>query len=214
MPQEYYILMADIRHSRRRDADVLMTGFKQLVAEVNRHFKNRLASKMSISLGDECQTLFDDLKTGIECILFMEECIIRNGLDLEFRYVLNYGLIDSTIEGSASHQLLGTGLIESRDMLQMLKRKSSRRFSIECKDDYLNGYLKNTFTIFRGIKRNWKFVDYPLIAAFLKCKDYKEVAKELGKDSSLMWRREKSLRMKSYFALKDLIINSPIGKRN
>jgi len=40
---------------------------------------------------------------------------------------------------------------------------------------------------------------------FLQQKDYKQVAEELNKDRSLMWKREKSLKLDQYFATKEII---------
>jgi len=60
--------------------------------------------------------------------------------------------------------------------------------------------------VLQRIIDGWKLKkDYYIVAKFLQHIDYKQVATELKKERSLMWKREKSLKLEEYFALKEVI---------
>jgi hypothetical protein len=65
--------------------------------------------------------------------------------------------------------------------------------------------LNRCFLLYESITDSWKPRDAELIGQFLTHGDYKKVAEELGKDTSLMWRRHNSLRMREYGELKNLM---------
>lgn len=53
---------------------------------------------------------------------------------------------------------------------------------------------------------DWKVKkDYYIVSEFLQNMDYKQVATELGKERSLMWKRQKSLKLDEYFAAEEVI---------
>jgi len=73
-------------------------------------------------------------------------------------------------------------------------------------DEALGCALTNSFVALQSIIDDWKLEkDYYIVAEFLQHADYKKVALELDKERSLMWKREKSLKLEEYFALKNVI---------
>jgi hypothetical protein len=66
--------------------------------------------------------------------------------------------------------------------------------------------LDDAFLVFQGFIDDWKInKDYPIIGMFLQHRGYKEVAEAANKDRSLMWKRERSLKLDQYFATKEII---------
>jgi len=72
--------------------------------------------------------------------------------------------------------------------------------------------LNRCFLLYESITDSWKPRDAELIGQFLAHSDYKKVAEELGKDTSLMWRRHNSLRMREYREVKNLMFALTVAR--
>lgn len=148
----------------------------------------------------------NSLKSGIEVIISFEEQILQFKEIFKLRYILNYGEIETPINPKQAYQMLGEGLVNSREMLENLK-KSDKRFLVKNDNDELTKKLNLAFYVYQSFVDNWKERDFKIISAFLKYKDYKLVAKNIEKDISLIWRREKSLKINTYLASKELLLS-------
>ncbi len=202
----YYILMADIIKSSIRQGDTLMEDFKVLVADTNKAYKKHILSPLTITLGDEFQGVAKGAGEAMELILALEEKIIKDQLDFKLRYVLNYGEIDTPLNKKNAHEMLGKGLTVARKQLNAMK-KSKERFWVNLKDKKQNSLLGKALLIYQSFVDDWTVKQQKIAAVFLTESDYKTVAKTLDKDISSTWRREKSLKIKEYFALKELILD-------
>lgn len=198
--------MADIVRSSKYDANILMREFREISININSVFKNAFLSPITITLGDEFQSIVTSLKSGIEVIISFEEQILKYNEKFKLRYILNYGEIESPINPDQAYQMLGEGLADTRERLEDLK-KSDRRFFVKNDNEELDKKLNLAFFVYQSFVDDWKEKDFEIISAFLKYKDYKLVAKHLKKDNSLMWKREKSLKIKEYLASKELILS-------
>ncbi len=201
---KHYILMADIIHSTQQDSTVLMKDFKKISNEINRNFKKAFLSPITITLGDEFQSVVKSLRDGIDVIINFEELIIKLQIDFKLRYVLNFGGIDTPINPKRAYGMLGEGLTEAREMLGAQKQEI-RRFLVKTRKAELSEQLKQAFFIYQSFIDGWKPRDYEIVSAFLNHKDYKIVARVLKKDISSMWRREESLKINEYLAARKLI---------
>jgi hypothetical protein len=65
--------------------------------------------------------------------------------------------------------------------------------------------LNQLLYLYDSIVQQWKTQDYPIVDALLRTGDYKQAAQLLGKDYSLIWRREKSLQIPQLKAIENLI---------
>lgn len=106
---------------------------------------------------------------------------------------------------------LGSGLTDARQtLIEMKKRKT--RFHIQLQDKALGIAIENAFIALQEILDDWKpEKDYYIVSSFLQKKDYKKVAHDLEKERSLIWKREKGLKLHEYFALKEVI--NYLGKK-
>lgn len=203
---KHYILMADIVRSSKYDANILMWEFREISNNINSEFKKAFLSPITITLGDEFQSIMNSLKSGIEVIISFEEQILQFKEIFKLRYILNYGEIETPINPKQAYQMLGEGLVNSREMLENLK-KNDKRFLVKNDNDELTKKLNLAFYVYQSFVDNWKERDFKIISAFLKYKDYKLVAKNIEKDISLIWRREKSLKINTYLASKELLLS-------
>ncbi len=200
-----YILMADIIDSRKKEQVVIMKNLKELVAEVNISFSDNVLSPLTITLGDEFQGIVSNLEGAINIIIFLEEEIIRRGVQFKLRYVLKYGVIDTPINSKIAYEMLGAGLTDAREELNDLK-DNKNRFNVDIGNVLQNNILNKSFKILDNIIGKWKLdKDYSLISLLIEFKDYKVVSEMLHKERSLIWKRIKSLNMDDYNSIKDII---------
>lgn len=203
---KHFILMSDIIESRQKPQNILISNFKKCTKHINDKFRKKMVSPLTITLGDEFQGLILDLKSAIQIILEIEEFIIENNLQMKLRYVLYYGEIETNINNKIAFEMLGSGLSTARNTLIKLK-KQDNRFYIDISNETKNIILNNSFKIYQNILDRWKVnLEYKLISSFIKEQDYKVVSEKLNKNRSLMWKREKSLNISSYFSTKEILI--------
>jgi hypothetical protein len=68
--------------------------------------------------------------------------------------------------------------------------------------------LNNSFVIFQTLVDDWKIdKDYEIVSGFLEYHDYKKVAEMTKRNRSLIWKREKTLKMEPYNATKNIIFS-------
>jgi hypothetical protein len=203
--KDYIILMADVIDSRNMPQDKLMKTFKTITDEINNEKKDILLSPITITLGDEFQCIAKDVEAGLEMIVAIDEKILSNLADFKLRYSLVEGGIDTPINHEIAYGMLGEGLTMAREQLVEYKTSYSR-YSIQLKNTAKSQALTNSLIVYQNITDAWNIEkDYYLIARFLELKDYKLVADEMGKTRSQIWKREKSLNLEAYFAIKKVI---------
>lgn len=201
-----FILMADIISSRNYPSKNLIRDFKSIVQSTNKKYKDHMSSPLTITLGDEFQGVIKDLKSSISIVLYMEEECIRRKLDFKLRFVVNQGVIDTKVNNKIAYEMLGAGLTDARDKLIEIK-DSVNRFFLILEDEFTSGLLNNAFKVFQNIISKWKIdQDYEMAYNFILHRDYKKVADVMERNRSLIWKREKSLEMDSYYAIKYIIL--------
>lgn len=204
---KYFILMADVAKSSELKGEQVIIDLKKLVQTVGNENENLFLSPMTITLGDEFQSVVKSLPDAINILFSLEETTISLGIDIKLRYVLNYGEIDTSVNPDYAYEMLGKGLTEARKLLNKLKDTQNRFYFNDSVSSF--EFLNKGFIIFSSFVDDWKHKDYPVLAEFLKEKDYKEVADTLGKDRGYIWRKERSLKIEPYFASKYLIQSIP-----
>lgn len=206
--------MADIINSSDKDKGKLINYFKKIRNKINVKYENKIISPLTITLGDEFQGLINSLYDAICIIIDIEEMIIKDGEEmqennsnLKLRYILHYGLIETDLNRINSHEMLGEGLTNSRNLLNKMK-KDKERFKIYLPNDFnLQKKLNNTFINYQKITDGeWKIKDYKFIYEFINDIDYKVVAKKYNKNISYMWRKKTNSNIKEYLALRELIL--------
>lgn len=199
------ILMADVISSGSFESKNLIHEFKSIVHSANQQFKEHIKSPLTITLGDEFQGVISNLKSCISIILFFEEEMIKRKLSFKLRYVVNQGEIETMVNESIAYEMLGSGLTDARRKLFEIK-ESVDRFYVSVDNMVTSGILNNSFKIYQNIISKWKLDrDYEMAYQFIMNRDYKIVAETMGRNRSLIWKREKSLEMDSYFAVKNII---------
>lgn len=195
--------MADVVGSSRQPGKALAQLLTQLVAALNEQFATSVLSPLTVTLGDEFQGVVTSKQAGIRMMLAADQWLLSQPTAAKLRYVLWQGPIDTPINPQIAHGMLGEGLTSARQKLLDLKKDKTTRFYVgnQQPDEVLNALLM----LYESIAQKWKQKDYPLLLALLQTGDYKAAARQLGKDSSLVWRRQKSLQLPQLAAIKSLI---------
>ena len=206
MKTAHFILMADIINSRDLDQADTMGDFFELVNFVNKEWKANILSPLTITLGDEFQGVISGQDSVADVIFALEERAVKLAYGFKLRYVIYEGSIDTKINKKIAYGMMGDGLTRAREKLGTMKR-TANRFNFYLMDEAKSQALNDIFLLFQGIVDNWEpDHDSSLITAFLETENYKDVAKEVGRDRSSIWRRRRSLRVREYLATKRVIV--------
>lgn len=201
--QKYYILMADIIGSRNKKGNILMDQFSNVVKQVTKESNEAFFSPITITLGDEFQSVVKSLKDGIKIITSIEEYIIKYKYEFKLRYILYYGTIETSINSEIAYEMLGEGLTKAREYLGNHKKEENRiHFELQNEKSVI---LNKLFYLYTSLLDKWKIKDFELIYSFIRNADYKEVARKLNKDRANVWRKNKSLQIHQYITIKELI---------
>ncbi|MDZ7776353.1 MAG: SatD family protein [Bacteroidales bacterium] len=136
--------MADVKDSRLKKGNELMSDFKSVVNEASIEYKSSFVSPITITLGDEFQSIVKTLSEGINIVFNMEEYRIYKQIDFELRYVIYQGEIDTEINTTIAHEMVGEGLANARETLQKLKKMNQNYYVYlenHTKSKYLNQLL-------------------------------------------------------------------------
>lgn len=202
--KDYIILMGDIIKSSEQDQALLMNDFQEVIQSINVKYCDKLLSPLTITLGDEFQGIIKNSVSAITLIIDLEELILKSNKSLKIRYVCHEGAIETPINSAIAYGMLGSGLTYARKEIEQLK-KEKKRFKISLKDNHLSQIYNHAFTIFDSILLHWKADDIPIVILFIEGLDYKAVANKLNKNRSLLWKREKNLRLEEYFSIKSIL---------
>jgi hypothetical protein len=199
------ILMADIIGSTQQKSKSLMVDFKESVAYVNRSNKRHILSPLTITLGDEFQGVVKDVQAAFKVLFDLEVVVMSLKRSFKLRYVIQEGKIETKLNRTRAHEMLGPGLTVARRQLNAMK-SSKTRFKIALKDPVLSTQLSLVMNSYQGITDQWTPAQQKVVVAFLEEQlDYRKVAEKLKKDPTSMWRRKKTLLIEEVDSLKKLI---------
>ncbi|MGD8779840.1 MAG: SatD family protein [Ignavibacteria bacterium] len=198
-----FILMADIIGSRNKESKKLISDFKKLVKNISSNNKDTFLSPLTITLGDEFQSVVKSLSDGINIIFQIEETIIKKEYNFKLRYILYYGPIDTAINKESAYGMLGDGLTKARESLNNL-RPAENRILLELQNRKSQTF-NMLFFIYSSIIDKWKQSDFKLLTNFFEYGDYKIVAQKMKREKGNTWRKAKTLQIQQYFTTKKLI---------
>ncbi len=204
---EHFILMSAVRSSGSGSIEQTQKDLRNVIAVINKLHKKHFITNLDMVMSTEFQGITNSLQGTLEMIFDIEECIIENNLDYKLKHVLYHDTIDSVQSKHNAYERLGFGLIDARQRLDLIKKTDSR-FLIATSDEKMSLYLNNLFLIYEDYLDSWKKSDYEYVKAFFNHMTYKEVAELFNINISSGWRREKSLKMKQYYTIKEMILSA------
>jgi hypothetical protein len=203
---EHFILMSDIKYLGSNNQDGVKKELQNVIGVINKINKKHFITPLDLVLPNEFQGITNSLQGSLEILFDIEECLIENNLDFKLKHVLYHDTIETVQSKHSAYERLGFGLIDARERLQLIKKTDSR-FLIATSNEKTSLYLNNLFMIYEDYVDSWKKSDYEYVKAFLNHMNYKEVAELFSINISSGWRREKSLKMKQYYTIKEMILS-------
>lgn len=198
--------MADIVSSRKMESSSMIIDLKSIVNYINTKWEDAISSPLTITLGDEFQSVIKNREYCYLIIFDIEEYMVKYGINMKLRYVVHYGEIDTEINKLVAHEMYGSGLTIAREELTRMK-SSSNRFHINVnKTQEAVKVINDLFLIYESYVDSWKTNAYYIVTQFLDHSDYKIVANNLEINVASAWKRFKSLNIKEYKLTKDLIL--------
>jgi SatD family (SatD) len=197
------ILMADVINSRKYKSNAVANALAKIVEETNTIFEKMIISPLTITLGDEFQAVISTPEAIIKIILHIEEQLIINECPFKLRYASSIGKIETPLNKKIAYGMIGEGLTQTRTILNNAKKVDDRFFLFSgIKGDVLN----KLFIVFGSFVDRWKIKDFKIIKLFFNDNDYKKVAAINNYTASAMWKKRKSLNIKEYNTIKQLIL--------
>ncbi len=203
---DHFIVMSDIKLSGNSGQETIYRELKILLSIINKLHKKHFITSLDMVVPGEFQGITNSLQGSLEILFDIEECIIEHNFDFKLKHVLYHDTLETVQSKHRAYEKLGFGLIDARERLQLIKKTDSR-FLIVTNNEKQSLTLNNLFFIYEDYLDSWKRTDYETVSAFMNNKDYKEVAEQFGLNISSGWRREKSLKMKQYYTIKEMILS-------
>ncbi len=199
--------MSAVRHLGSSNGDGIERELQNVIGVINKIHKKNFITTIDLLPPNEFQGIANSLQSTLEMIFDIEECIIENNLDFKLKHVIYHDTIKMVQSKYTTFERLGFSLIEARERLQSIKKTDSR-FLIATSDEKTSLYLNNLFLIYEDYLDSWKKGDFEYVKAFFNNMTYKEVAASFNINVSSGWRREKSLKMKQYYTIKEMILSA------
>lgn len=206
--QLYYIIMGDIITSRKKaDAGKMMSDFRDIINQANKEYASGLLSPLTVTVGDEFQGVAANLDSMVQILFFLEEAF-QLQTELDLRYVLHYGRIETEINTKNSYEMYGSGLTFAHEKLENYSRDQGR-FSFSIEPDILSDHLQDAFFLYESLVDDWRDTDLDVIRTYLLHQDYKSLFEQgMYKTRSGAWKKVQTLKLEEYLALKRLITRS------
>jgi hypothetical protein len=202
--KNYVVLMGDIVSSRETPSELeLHSEFNKIIKNINKLHKNIIISPLTITLGDEFQSL-----VGTFYDAFSIANIIRLELknkDIEMRFVIGNAEIEEKIlNNENSWNMIGPGLSETRDLLNDKKNKNCYRFHFVHQEDNLKDSiviksLNSLGFAMTAIENKWTKTQLETIYEYRRNFSTKEeLAERLGKNRNSLYKNLKAAQLDLY----------------
>lgn len=191
------VLMGDIIDSRSKNSKKIMSEMKQLVNYINTKYSSSILSPLTITLGDEFQSIIKTKAPACQIIIDSVMYCFEHGFDWKLRFVLYEGKVDTKINTKIAYEMLGEALSNARNLLET-KKKSDSLVTIQFKNSNQSETLQNSFGLLTNLVSHWKIKDRELISRLISNSSIIQIAQLLNKDRTSVWRKSKTLQIAEY----------------
>lgn len=160
---KYFILMGDIKNSRKINSDKLTIILDEVLTKTEEKFKNNIVTKLEIKLGDDFQVVLKDINSLLLILFYLDILFISK--KIECRYVLGYGDISGTINKESRSSIRGVGLTNAAEIL----KQKDKKYSFFIQDEIYKTILLDTIgllledVLFNLTEKQISFLYYKVI---------------------------------------------------
>lgn len=119
--ENYFVLMGDIKDSRKCAAKILSSNLKKILEKANDEFKVNILSRLEIKVGDDFQVVMKDIHSILEMLIFLDISFIRE--NIECRFAIGYGRIYGKISLSEHSEMISNCLTNTNEILNQKEKK-------------------------------------------------------------------------------------------
>jgi hypothetical protein len=184
-------------------SQMLRANLGKLVDAANRNFKNDLVEPIASPRDGDLLAVVSSRAAGVRLMLFWEDEKLRLPLQFSLRQILHFGTVDLAENRDSSVAPPGAGVRRARRLIGRARRAGRLILSTGHSGD---AALNLALSIHAQLYDAWPERDYPLVSSALAHRgDYHAVAGDLGLHSSSAFRRQRTLRLKTYLQIRELI---------
>lgn len=204
----YVAIIGDIKGSRKiQNRAIVQEELKQALAGINEQYSNDIASKFTVTLGDEFQGLLYSGANTMSIVLDIE----RRMDPIRARFGIGVGEISTDIDRELAIGADGSAYYKAREAIEYLKRKEKRNKSGEADirlevdgTEHMTVELINTIlSLMTAIKTSWTDRQRQAIWDMLEHQDSQsDVAQRLGIAQSSV---QKNLTKGSYYTYTEAV---------
>ena len=204
----YVAIIGDIKGSRKiQGRAIVQEELKQALAGINEKYSNDIASKFTVTLGDEFQGLLCSGANAMSIVLDIE----RRMDPIRVRFGIGVGEISTNIDRELAIGADGSAYYKAREAIEYLKRKEKRNKSGEADvrlevdgTEHATVELINTIlSLMTAIKNSWTDRQRQAIWNMLEHQDSQsDVAQRLGITQSSV---QKNLTKGSYYTYTEAV---------
>lgn len=134
---KYFILMGDIKNSRKENSERLSNIMMEVISHAEQKFNNDRLSKLEIKVGDDFQVVMKDINSLLNILLYLDIYLKKN--NIECRFTLGYGRISGNINKDGHSEMIGSGLTNINEILN----KKYKKYSFYIEDEIYKTILLN-----------------------------------------------------------------------
>lgn len=170
--EKYTVIIGDIIDSKIiTNRKEVQRKFKNILNEVNSKYREDIASKFSITLGDEFQGLLKSKKNIINIVSKIEIAM----WPVKLRFGIGIGDISTQLDYDNTAEIDGTAYHRARAMINLLEKEESqysKRVSsiLICSSDsnvQVDSILNSIFSTTKAIKSKWTLRQTEIIHEYL-----------------------------------------------
>lgn len=202
----YVAIIGDIVESKKIvDRDKVQEKLNLVLEKINQRYSGDIASKFTITLGDEFQGL---LNKGANVIKIITE--IENELyPTSVRFGIGVGDITTRVNPDIAIGADGPGYYQARRAIEYLKKgekmnqsgKANIRLAADGKEQSSTELINTIFSLVTALKTSWTERQREIVWMMLQCSSSQvNVAKKLGIQQSSV---QKGLANANYYTYKD-----------
>lgn len=196
-PFTHAVIMGDLVRSEAANAPMrLHRIFNAAVKAANAAHRRTIASRLTITLGDEFQGLVRSLGAGLTIMRDVRERLLVDGA--ECRFVLGLVRIDTELNPSIAWNMMGPGLARARERLGEKRLPSAYRFSLP-RDAVLQTLLDAIGYSLTEVEEDWTDRQFELARAVRRNHEHPTaVAAELNLAPRTYYKIRRAARIEFY----------------
>ena len=170
----YAVLMGDIVGSEQADAlETLYQEFNSVIDQANEIYNDIIASPLTITLGDEFQGLFLNLRGAATVAREIRLRLMSRQIDC--RFVLGMVDLKSPLNSTRAWNMMGVGLAQARERLNEKIPQNLYRFALPGRPT-LETLLEALGAGLTSLERRWTFAQLHDISETLSGRSVAEIA--------------------------------------